>query len=158
MSIRISMSPAVQAVYDASATALAGLGGGWELLDGINQQQGLAARSLTVGGTWDPELNTLTTENAVLVQTTESGAARRVTETTSISCLLYASSGDLDFAVLRATANAALTAVRDQLRQVTAVDGLPAQARISEQRWAQVVDQAGAGAMALFTVEVRVLP
>jgi hypothetical protein len=165
MSSVVSVSPTVQAILDAAQAALDTLlaadpemGGGWELLDGIDQEQGMAAKSLTVGGTWDPEINSLTTENSIQVQTTEHGAARRITEVTAVSCLAYSGDGVSGFSTHRGNVNAVVGAFRDQLRALTAVDGLPAMATISEQRWAQVLDQAGAGAMALFTVTVRVMP
>lgn len=158
MSVQVSASPTVQAVLDAAGEALAALGGDWVLLDGIDQAQGLEAKSLTIGGTWDPELASLTTENSIQVRTSESGAARRITEVTTISCLAYSGDGVSKFPVHRGNINAVLTALRDQLRTITAVEGLPAMAQVTDQNWAQVLDAAGTGAMALFTVTVRVLP
>lgn len=158
ISVQVSAAPTVQAVKDAAQATVTALADGWVLFDGLNPGQGLQAKSLTVGGTWDPEMNTLSTENVVQVQTTESGAARRVTEITAVSCLAYSGDGVSSFETHRANVNAALTALRDQLRAVTSVGGLPAMAQVTDQHWAQVFDDAGQGAMAMFTVTVRVMP
>lgn len=157
-SVQVSASPTVQAIYAAAAAVLPTVGADWVLFDGIDQQQALQSKSLTVGGTWDPELSSLTTENSIQVRTTESGAARRVTEVTTISCLAYSGDGVSGFDVHRGNINAVLTALRDRLRTITAVGGLPAMAQVTDQNWAQVLDEAGTGAMALFTVTVRVMP
>lgn len=161
MTTPVFTSPVVNAVGEVITAALAAFDPPWSVMDSIDPRQAYASRSLMVGGTWDPEAGENggpTSNETVLTDTVETGAAGRLTVTTSIECIAYSGGGDDGFAVHREAINDALTAVRTGLRALRTVDGSSARASLSGERWASVLDNGGSGVMALFTVTVTVLP
>lgn len=153
----ILTAPTVTAVGTAIAGALTGPLADWTVLDGIDPAQAYLPKSLTIGGTWDPEVEQFTSQGTVTVETVERGAGRSLTEVTSIACLAYAGGGDEGFDVHRADLNAMLTAVRQGLRALAFIDGHNVMVSLSSQDWAQVLDASGSGAMVMFTVTVQAL-
>lgn len=151
-------SPVVAAVGDAAVSIVSGDLASLVVLDGVDPQQAYSALSLTVGGTWDPDVEQLTSSETVFVETVESGARRSLTEVTSVSCIAYSGGDPLTLADHRARVNAVLAAFRTALRGITAVDGASVRAQMTSQQWAQVIDGQGAGVMAMFTVVVSALP
>lgn len=154
----VTASPVVQVLGAAVEGAMVDALDEVAVFDGIDAQQGYAFRSVTIGGTWDPDVDQLTTQDAVLVETTESGAGRLLTETTSVSCIAYSGGEGLTLAEHRDRVNDILAAIRAAVRAITAVDGASARAQMGAQQWAQVKDTQGAGVMAMFSVAVAVLP
>jgi hypothetical protein len=157
MSIVIT-APAVTAVTAAIRGALVGDLADWTVLDGIDAQQAYLTKSLTIGGRWDPDAEAFTSQETVRVESEAHGAGRRLIESTSIDCLAYSGGGNDDFEAHRGALNDALTAVRTALDDVGSVEGSFAAAALATQTWAQVLDPAGAGVMAMFTITVTVLP
>lgn len=151
-------SPVVLAIGDAITAAMSGSLADVVVLDGVDPMQAYAPRSVTVGGTWDPDLQSFVTDQTVSVVTEEVGAGRRVQESTAVQCIAYAGSGDRNFATHRASVAAILTAVGTALRSVRSVDGVSALVRVSDQQWAQGADDKGALVMAMFTVTAVLLP
>lgn len=151
-------SPVVTAIGEAVNAAMVGSLADVRVLDGVDPMQNFSSRSVTIGGTWDPDLSEFRADQTILTVTEESGAGRRVVETTAVECIAYAGSGSRDFAVHRASVNAILLAVGQALRAITMIDGSSAMVRISEQRWAQGADTQGALVMAMFTVTASLLP
>jgi hypothetical protein len=159
VSISIALAhPVVNAIGVAATGAMAGPLADVKVLDGINPIQAYASRSLTIGGTWDPDLQSFTTEQVIDVASEESGAARRSTEIVAVRCIAYAGSGDSNFAVHRASVSAILSAFAAALQSITSIDGVAAMCRISDQQWAQGADDKGALAMCMFSVSARMLP
>lgn len=158
MSSSVTGSPAVAAVHTAISSVMVDDLEEVAVLDGIDDQQAYATRSVTVAGTWDPDTQQLSTFEVVTVETAESGATRRNTESTFVQCIAYSGGEGLDLAGHRGRVNEMLSAVRNALRRVGEVDGSAAAARITDQRWAQVVDEQGMAIIALFTIAVTVLP
>lgn len=148
-------NPAVTAVKAAFAASLPV---GWVLLDGIDPQQAFLPKSITVGGGWDSDQGALSSQNAVTTETEETGAARRLTEITDVTCNAYSGGGGTDFVPHRAAVNEALTAARTALSGIRAVDGLGARAILADQQWVQFLDDNGVGVMASFTARLWVLP
>ena len=152
-------SPVVQAVGGAVVAALVGPLADWTVFDSFDPRQAFAPKSVMVAGTWDPDVEGgFTGEGAVVTETVETGAAGRLVETTTVQCLAYSGSGDWSFEEHRVAINAVLAAIRTQLRAIHRVDGASARAQMPAQQWASVADDAGTGAMALFSVVVTVLP
>lgn len=158
MSAPLVASPVVVAVAEAITAAMTGSLGDVKVLDAGDPLQQYTQRSVTVGGTWDPDEQAFVTDETVLTSVTESGAARHLTESTRIRCIAYAGSGDDDLGVLRASVGAILAAVRGAVRRITAVDGVGTRAQVAEESWAQGGDEQGSLVMAMFTVQaVRLL-
>lgn len=154
----ITAPPVVLTVGQAIEAVLVGDLADFQLFDGPSELQAYAPKSVTVGGRWDPDLEAYTGDQTVTVTLEELGAGRRVRETTAVACMAYAGSGDPTMAPHRAVLGQLLTAIRTALRAITAVDGASAQARMTDQQWAQVLDENGGGVMCMFTVTVAVLP
>jgi len=150
-------SPVVAAIVAAAASAMTGPLDDVVVLDSIDPAQAYAARSLTIGGAFDEDLG-LNGVEAVLTSTSERGAGRRIEETTSVACVAYAGGGDLDLPGYRAQAGAIVTALRGALRQLTAVDGVPARAQLTDQAWLQMRTDNGDGVIVDLTVLVTSLP
>lgn len=151
-------SPVVTAIGQAVTAAMVDDLADVKVLDSIDPMQAYSARSVTIGGTWDPDLSEFRADQTILTVTEERGAGRRAVETTAVECIAYAGSGSRDFAVHRASVNAILLAVGQALRAITTIDGCSAMVRISEQRWAQGADDQGTLVMAMFTVTAVLLP
>ena len=158
MTTPITTSPVVAAVGAAAVSAMSGPLADVVVLDGVDPAQAYSQRSLTIGGTWDPDVEQLTSAETVFVESAESGFGRLPLETTSVACIAYSGGGSSVLADHRASVNAILVGFRDALHALTDVGGSSAQARMTGQQWAQIIDGQGAGVMAMFTVEVRVLP
>lgn len=158
MTSPLTAAPVVHAVGQVITAALTGDLEQVALLDGIDPQQAYATQSITLGGTWDPDLQTYSTSDVVLVETAEVGAGRRLVETTSIAGIVYSGGDGLDIDGHRVRVNQMLTAIRNSLRRLHDVDGSSAVARMPSQQWAQVVDDQGTGLIALITITVQVLP
>jgi hypothetical protein len=151
--------PAVAAIRAAIEGAMVGDLTGVAVLDAVDPSvQAFAERSVTVGGTWDPELQGFATDQAVLVESAERGASRRAVESVAVQCIAYAGSGERDFAAHRASVGAILAAISGALRSVQQVDGVAALLRIGDQAWAQGADANGTFVMASFTVAASLLP
>ncbi|TKJ24362.1 hypothetical protein [Blastococcus sp. CCUG 61487] len=152
-------SPAVRTVEQAAAGAMVGDLDDVVVLAGINDQQEYQSRQVTIAGTWDPEIESLTSNHTVTVLREQLGAGRRVRETSAIACLAFSGDGDRDLQRHRAAVEQVITALHAALRAVAQLeDGTPATARIDEQQWAEVIDEQGGGVMCLFTVIVVALP
>lgn len=158
MTTPVTVSPVIVAVRDAIAAAMAGELADVTIVDSMAFAQVTARRSLTVAGTWDPDTGEVANVDAVTVDVTESGAGRRVTETTTIACVAYAGAGDYDLPARRAAVNEMLTAARGALWGLSSVDGAAARAELTTQQWAQIADGQGVGVVASFLVTVTVLP
>lgn len=154
----VTASPVVAAIADAFSAAMVGALAGVPVLGAADIQQAYQQRSLTVGGSWDSDTGDVGTADAVTVETEETGAGRLLVEVTTVSCIAYAGTGDLDLAVHRASVNELMAAVRNAVRAITDVGGASARAQIASQQWAQVVDTNGAGVIVAFDVAARVLP
>lgn len=154
----VTTSPVVSAVADAFSAAMVGSLAEVPVLGAAELQQAYQKRSLTVGGSWDSDTGDVGTADAVTVETEESGAGRLLIEVTTVSCIAYAGSGDVDLEAHRASVNEIMAAVRNAVRAITEVNGASARAQIASQQWAQVVDGNGAGVIVAFDVAVRVLP
>ena len=151
-------SPVVAAIMAAISAAMVGDLAGVVVLDGVDPQQSYAARSVTVAGTWDPDLESFVADETVSTETEERGAGRRVVETTTVECIAYSGSGSRDFAEHRANVAAVMAAVGAGLRSVISVDGASARLRVSSQQWVQGADGQGTFVMAMFTVSALLLP
>ena len=149
----VIVSPVVTAVADAISGAMTGDLADVKTLDAGNPLQQYAQRSVTVGGSWDPDEQAFVTDQTVITQVVESGAARRLAEVTSIRCIAYAGNGSDSLATLRASVGAILAAVRSAVRAITAIDGLGTRAQVAEEQWAQGSDDQGSLVMAMFTVQ-----
>jgi hypothetical protein len=150
--------PAVAAIRDAISAAMSGDLAGVVVLDAVDPSaQAYALRSVTVGGTWDPELQGFATDQAVLVESSEAGAARRSVETVAVQCIAYTGSGSRDFDGNRASVGAILGAISSALQGIQQVGTAGAMARISSQSWAQAIDGQGSLVLASFTVTVSLL-
>lgn len=158
MTVPVTVSPVVSTLFDAVGAVMVGDLDEVAVLGAIDLEQAYKARSVTVGGSWDSETGDVGTADAVVVETTEVGAGRLLVETTTVSCVAYAGSGDRDLPAHMASANEIMVAVRNAVRGITAVDGASARAQIGSQQWAQVADGNGAGVIVAFDVAVRVLP
>jgi len=151
--------PAVAAIRDAIAGAMSGDLAGVVVLDAVDPSaQAYALRSVTVGGTWDPELQGFATDQAVLVESSEAGAARRSVETVAVQCIAYTGSGSRDFDAHRASVGAILGAISSALQGIQQVGTAGAMARISSQSWAQGADGEGTFVLASFTITAALLP
>jgi hypothetical protein len=151
--------PAVHLVGTATAAAMTDDLAEVAVLDGIDDQQAYAKQSVTIGGTWDPEVQALTADQVVTVETEELGGGRRIRETSSISCIAYSGSGDMPLADHRAVVANILTALRAAYRALHELpDGTPVRVQLAGQQWAHVTDEQGAGVMCMFTVVVVALP
>lgn len=158
MTLPVTASPAVLAVSTAFSAAMVGALAEVAVLGADDLQQAFAGRSVTVGGSWNSDDGNLTTNDAVIVETAEVGAGRLLVETTTVSCVAFAGSGDVDLPTHRASVNEVMEAARTAVRGITTVDGASARAQITNQRWAQLVDGNGAGVVVAFDVPVTVLP
>lgn len=151
-------SPVVAAILSAVEAAMVGGLADVVVLDGVDPLQSYAARSVTVAGTWDPDLESFSVDETVSTEIVERGAARRVVETTSVECIAYSGSGSRDFAEHRASVAAVMAAVGAALRAVSVIDGVSAGLRVSSQQWVQGADGQGTFVMAMFTVTALLLP
>lgn len=151
-------SPVVAAIGSAVTAAMVGDLADVAVLDAIDPMQAYSAKSVTIGGTWDPDLQGFATDQTISVLTEELGGGRRTRETTAVECIAYSGSGDLDFAGHRATVGEILTAVRSAVRAIGEIDGASARVQVTSQQWAQGADGNGGLAMAMFTVTAVVLP
>lgn len=158
MTSPVTASPAVDTLRASIAAVLVDSLADVVLLDAGDLTQAYETKSVTVPGAWDPDTEMLSTADAVSTTTEESGAGRSLTETTIVSGVIYAGSGDRDLAVHRASANAILSAVRDAARSITAVGGSSAMARVVDHSWQQAIDENGSGVIVAFAVSVMVLP
>jgi hypothetical protein len=149
----VIVSPVVTAVTEAISSAMVGSLVDVKTLDAGDPLQQYAQRSVTVGGTWDPDAQAFVTDETISTQVVESGAARRMSEVTSIRCIAYAGAGGSTLPALRVSVGAILAAVRSAVRAITAIDGLAARAQVVEEQWAQGSDDQGSLVMALFTVQ-----
>jgi hypothetical protein len=157
VTVPVTASPAVAALRAAIAAALVGPLAEVVLFDAGDLAQAYTTWSITLPGAWDPDTEMLSSADAITVEMSESGAARSMMETTTISGVIYAGTGDKDLELHRANAGAVLTAVRDAVRSITDVDGSAAMARVTSQTWAQAVNEDGAGVVLAFDVAVMVL-
>lgn len=129
------------------------------VLDAVDPSaQAYAERSVTVGGTWDPELQGFATDGAVLVESSERGAGRRSSEMVGVQCIAYTGSGSHDFPTHRASVGAILAAISAAVRGIQQVDGAGALLRVGDQSWAQGADGKGTFVLASFTVAAMLLP
>lgn len=158
MTAPVTASPVVTTLRDAIAATLVGPLSDVALLDSGDLTQAYSTRSVTLPGSWDPDTEMLSSADAITAEAVESGAGRSMMETTIVSGVIYAGSGDVDLELHRASANAILTAIRDAVRSITDVGGSSAMARIVSQAWAQAVDENGSGVVLAFEVSVAVLP
>lgn len=154
MSAPLVTSPVVQAVTDAISDAMTGDLADVATLGASDPMQGYQLRSVTVGSTWDPEIGAVATDQTIVTTVAESGAARRLTETTLVQCVAYAGSGDDDLPGHRASVGAILGAVRSAVRAVMSVDGAASRAQVSDEQWAQGSDEQGSFVLVSFTVSV----
>lgn len=151
--------PVVTSIWDAVTAAMVGPLAEVQVLDAVDPaRQAYAARSVTVGGTWDPELQGFATDGAIVVEPSERGAARRPLEMVSVQGIAYSGSGDTDFNVHRQNVGAVLVAVSAAVRAIRYVDGVNASMRLGAQEWAQGMDANGAFVLASFTVVASLLP
>lgn len=151
--------PAVDVIRGAIADAMAGDLADVQVLDAVDPSvQAYAKRSVTVGGTWDPELQGFATDQAVLVESSERGAGRRESETVAVQCIAYTGSGSRDFAAHRASVGAILAAISAAVREVRSVNSAAAMLRLGDQSWAQGADANGTFVMASFSVQASLLP
>lgn len=151
-------SPTVQAIAEAITAAMVELPDDVKVLDAADPMQGYAQKSVTVGGTWDPESESFVTDQTVFTTVTESGAARQSTETTLVQCVAYSGSGDDDLPGHRTVVGRVLAAIRAELRAVHVIDDRSARVQVVEESWAQGGDGKGTLVMAMFTVQaVRLL-
>lgn len=150
--------PVVAAVKTAITAAMAGDLAAVVVLDGVDPLQAYAARSVTIAGTWDPDLDTFSSDETVSTSTEETGLGRRTVETTTVECIAYSGSGSRDFAEHRSNVAAVLAAVGAAVRGVALVDGSSARLQVSSQRWIQGADAQGTFVMAMFAVVAVVLP
>ncbi|MCU1617191.1 MAG: hypothetical protein JWO98_4731 [Frankiales bacterium] len=157
MTAPLTTSPTVQAVMDAITAGLASMPN-VAVLDPTSIQQVYESKSVTVGGSWDPDTGTMSSTDAIVTDVTEAGAGRRTIETTRISCVAFSGDGDTVLTTDRDSVNAILTAVRDAVRSLAAVGASSARAEMTAQQWAQIVDEQGSGVVAIFEVTVMVLP
>lgn len=148
------VSPVVTAVTDAITGAMVGALADVKVLDAGNPLQQYTQRSVTVGGSWDPDEQAFVTDETVTTQVVESGAARRMSEVTSVRCIAYVGSGNEGLSSLRTSVGAILAAVRGAVRSISRIDGLSARAQVGEEQWAQGVDDEGSLVMSIFTVQV----
>jgi hypothetical protein len=153
-----SAHPVVMAIGETAAATMVGALADVQVLDGVDPLQAYASKSLTIGGTWDPDLAAFTTEQVVSVEMSESGAGRRPVESVAVRCIAYAGSGDKNFALHRSSVMEILTAFGAALRALTVVDGVSARLWISDQQWAQGTDDKGSLVMAMFTASAVLLP
>jgi hypothetical protein len=151
-------SPVVAAINTAVTAAMVGDLADVVVLDGVDPQQSYAPWSVTIAGTWDPDLESFSVDETVTTSTEERGAGRRVVETTTVECIAYSGSGSRDFNTHRTNVSAVMAAVGVALQSVIAVDGASARLRVSSQQWLQGVDGQGAFVMAMFTVTASLLP
>lgn len=152
-------APAVRAIEQAATDAMVGDLADVAVLAGINDQQDYESRQVTIAGTWDSEIESFTSNQTVTVLREQLGGGRRVRETSSIACLAFSGDGDRDLPRHRAAVEEVLTALHAALRAVAQLeDGTPASAQITDQQWAEVIDEQGGGVMCLFTVTVVALP
>lgn len=152
-------APAVRVVGQTAADAMSGDLDDVVVLDGINDQQAYAAQSVTIAGTWDPEIESFTSNQTVTVLREQLGGGRRVREASAIACIAFSGGGGRDLADHRAAVEQILTALHAALRGISELEGgTPASARITDQQWAEVLDEQGGGVMCLFTVAVVALP
>lgn len=150
--------PAVSAVFQAISDAMTGALADVAVLDAVDPLQAYEERSVTVGGSWDPDRMAVATDQTITVTAEERGAARRVQETVTVQCIAYTGSGMSAFPAHRASVGAILTAVSAAVRAVRSVDGVPAMMRVADQSWAQGADDKGSFVMAPFAVVAVLLP
>lgn len=151
--------PVVAAIRDVIAAAMVGDLARVVVLDAVDPSvQAYAEQSVTVGGTWDPELQGFATDGAVLVESSERGAGRHSVETVGVQCIAYTGSGSHDFASHRASVGAILAAISTAVRGVQQVNGVAAMLRVGDQSWAQGADGNGTFVLASFTVAASLLP
>lgn len=146
-------SPVVAAVGAAISASMVGDLAVVEVLDAAESRQGFAERSVTVGGTWDPDIAAVATDQQVQTQVAESGAARRRTEVTEVGCIAYSGDGSSDLATHRQRVAATLLAIRDALFGVTSVDGRACRVQVTDESWAQGADDRGWFVLTSFTVQ-----
>lgn len=151
-------SPVVAAINAAITSSMSGDLAAVVVLDGVDPQQSYAPRSVTIAGTWDPDLESFTAAETVSTSSEEFGAGRRVVETTTVECIAYSGSGSRDFGEHRDNVAAVMAAVGVALRSVIAVDGVSARLNVSSQQWIQGADGQGTFVMAMFTVTASLLP
>lgn len=151
-------SPVVAAVKAAITAAMTGALADVVVLDGVDPLQSYALRSVTIAGTWDPDLETFRLDETAATATEETGLGRRTVETTTVECIAYAGTGSRDFAEHRSNVALVLAAVGAALRGITAIDGSSARVQVSSQQWIQGADDKGSFVMAMFTVTAAVLP
>lgn len=153
-----SRSAVVQAIGEAIAAAVAALDDDVQVLDAVDPLQAYAKKSVTVGGTWDPDDEAFVTDQTISVSIEESGAARLRTETTAVECIAYSGSGDEDIPGHRTAVGRMVAAIGAQLLTLNEIDDCAVRARITAEQWAQGGDGKGTLVMAMFTVEaVRLL-
>ncbi|NUR28503.1 MAG: hypothetical protein HOV76_32375 [Hamadaea sp.] len=158
MSTPLVVSPVVQAVGTAIGSAMVDALADVAVLDAVDPMQNYENRSVTVGGTWDPDTSEFVTDQTVVTAVQESGASRHLTESTAIQCIAYTGANNDDFPGHRASVAAILAAIRSALRQLTSIDGASCRVQIADEMWAQGSDTNGTLAMAMFTVQaVRLL-
>jgi hypothetical protein len=150
--------PVVAAIYAAVQGAMTGALADVVVLDAVDpSQQAYAARSVTLGGTWDPDLGGFATEQSVVIDSSERGARRRASETVAVQCIAYSGDGESDFPTHRANVGSVLVAVSTAVRSIHSVDGMGASVRVADQQWVQGSDTSGSFVMVTFTIAAAVL-
>lgn len=159
MTLQLTALPVVQAITDAASAVMVGSLADVVVLGAADMAQVYEKASLTIGQTWNPETGEVSASDAIDVETMEAGLGRSVVETTRVACVAYSGSGDIDLPTHQAKVNAILTAFRDALRALTDVGAASANAQITGQQWAQIIDDTqGSGVLVAFDVVVAVLP
>lgn len=154
MSGPVVVSPVVTAVTAAISSAMVGGLTDVKVLDAGDPLQQYAQRSVTIGGSWDPDEQAFVTDGTIITQVVESGASRRMSEVTSIRCIAYAGSGVDGLSALRTSVGAILAAVRGAVRAIGSIDGLGSRAQVADEQWAQGTDEQGSLVMSMFTIAV----
>lgn len=158
MTTPVVVSPVVQAIGTAIEGAMTGDLADVAVLDAVDPIQNYENRSVTIGGTWDPDTSEFVTDQTIATTVSESGASRHLTETTAVRCIAYTGASNDDFAAHRASVATILAAVRQALRSVTSIGGASARVQVADELWAQGADTNGTLVMAMFTVQaVRLL-
>lgn len=158
MTSPLTASPVVAVVESTITAVMVGTLADVVVLDAMGLTQVYEARSVTVGGNWDPDSGAMSGADAVTVEVSEHGLGRSLVETTHISCVAFSGTGSSDLSADRTSMNAILSAVRGAVRAITDVGGSSARAEMASQQWAQIIDGQGSGVLVTFDITVMVLP